>query len=672
MKKKTSVRLLAMLLLAMLLLTACAQPAAEQTPEVAVQKTPEAAQGEETPQAEAEEVEYDADVIVIGAGPAGMAAALSAVENGAEKVILLERRSITGGTMTNTSGSMSGANTIIQQLDGYTEDSPELYYEDIGPHSLTDGGRPNIELVWLYANESANVVNWLWENGLNDNDFTTGEDGKRTVFAPEHDLYNYPRTYKPLPDDPTKYRCAIHEVMDEMLARTPEVELRLSTMGRELIANENGRIYGLKVEDLATGATDELYAEYGIVVATGDFAGNPKMVAQYKEGLEGVITAGLKECDGNGLYMLQKVGATVTYNMDRLATLAVGLENPLAPGTGRIMDTKTMYAGGITVNQNGERFVDETHRQQVVRERALDAQPGNVMYEIYTDEIREDLLKTTHAPMMEAFFMTDAGKDYVIEADSLEELAEKIGVPAENLIREVEEYNAHVESKEPDRFGREFVENDNIYNAAINKIEGDKYYAVAIKSLLIASGGGIKVNATMQPVDKFGTAIPGVFAAGAIAPFWGGGAMSGTLMLGYTFMGREAGKNVMTMEYVPYYDVQPADDILPAELFELEETAADNDRYDMNKSFADGSYQATVNGQDGPMTIEVVIASGKIGAVNVVSHNETATVGAPALETLPGEIVAQNSINIDTVSGATLTSERLFDAVAQCLDEASK
>ncbi|MFQ8581503.1 MAG: FAD-dependent oxidoreductase [Holdemania massiliensis] len=65
----------------------------------------------------------DADVIVVGAGPAGMSAALSAVENGAEKVILLERRNTTGGTMTNTSGSMSGADTIIQQLDGYTEDS---------------------------------------------------------------------------------------------------------------------------------------------------------------------------------------------------------------------------------------------------------------------------------------------------------------------------------------------------------------------------------------------------------------------------------------------------------------------------------------------------------------------------------------------------------------------
>lgn len=181
----------------------------------------------------------------------------------------------------------------------------------------------------------------------------------------------------------------------------PEIEIRLNTQGMKLIPNENGHILGLEVQDLTSGETTTLQAARGIIMATGDFAGNPKLISYYKGGLDSVLTAGLKECDGNGLHMLQEVGATLTYNMDRMATLAVGLENPLAPGTGRIMDTKAMYAGGINVNQNGERFVDETHRQQVVRERALDAQPGNVMYEIFTDKIRDDLLTTIHAPMMQ-------------------------------------------------------------------------------------------------------------------------------------------------------------------------------------------------------------------------------------------------------------------------------
>mgnify|MGYP001157689201 FL=1 len=614
----------------------------------------------------------DADVIVVGAGPAGMSAALSAVENGAEKVILLERRNTTGGTMTNTSGSMSGADTIIQQLDGYTEDSPELYYEDIAHFALNNSGRPNLDIIWLYANESKNVVNWLWENGLNDNEYTTMPDGKKTVFAPEHDLYNYPRTYKPLPDNPEKYRAAIHEVMDEMLARTPEIEIRLNTQGMKLIPNENGHILGLEVQDLTSGETTTLQAARGIIMATGDFAGNPKLISYYKEDLDSVLTAGLKECDGNGLRMLQEVGATLTYNMDRMATLAVGLENPLAPGTGRIMDTKAMYAGGINVNQNGERFVDETHRQQVVRERALDAQPGNVMYEIFTDKIRDDLLTTIHAPMMQVFFMSDAGKSYVIEADSIEELAGKINVPADTLKKTIEDYNAHVDSKEPDEFGREFVLNDNLYNAAINKVEGDKYYCVPIKSLLIATSGGIKPNVMMQPMDKFGTAIPGVFVAGAVSSFWGGGAMSGTAILGASFMGREAGKNAMTIDYIESYKVQPADDSIPAEYFTADSSPTAVQRYDMEKTFKDGTYEATVDGQDGPMTVEVIIQEGKINAVTVKDHKETVTVGGPALETLPAAIVEANSINIDAISGATLSSERLFQAVAACLDEASQ
>lgn len=622
----------------------------------------------------AEPAKPDADVIVVGSGPAGLSAAISAVENGAEKVILVERRSNTGGTMNCTSGSMCGAGTIIQKLDGLTGDSPELFYEDVAKHALQDSGRPNLEVMWKYCQESYKVVDWLWENGLKDNEFTTMEDGKKTVYAPEHDLYNYPRTYKPKPDNPEKYRAAVHEVLDTVVASHPEIEVRLNTKGVKLIPNENGIVLGLEIEDLASGEHTVLNAEKGIVMATGGFGGNTKMMDYYKKGLENVLTAGLRETDGYGMKMVQEVGGVLTYNMSDLYPGACGLENPLAPGTGRIMDAKTMYAGGINVNQNGERFVDETHREAVVRERALEKQPGNVQYEIFTDKIREDLLKSNHAPMMEVFFMSDAGKDYVIEADSLDELAEKINVPAENLKKTVADYNAHVESGVPDEFGREFVLNDNMYNVAINKIEGDKYYCVPIKSLLFGTRGGLEVNTMMQPVDKYGTAIPGVFVAGEIACWCGGGSMSGSGMTGNSWMGFEAGKNAMTMEYQDHYDAKPADFVLPDELFveDKADNAAAADRFDMSKTFNDGTYKATVSGQDGDMTIEVVIKDGAINAVNVLEQHETSTIGAPVLETLPGEIVAKNSVNLDAVSGATLTSERLFQAVVDCLEQASK
>ena len=616
--------------------------------------------------------EADADVIVIGAGPAGMSAAISAVDNGAEKVIILERRNTTGGTMTNTSGSLCGAGTIIQELDGFTEDSPELFYEDVAAFSLTDCGRPNLELIWNFCNESYKFVDWLWENGMSDNKFNTMEDGKKTVFAPEHDLYNYPRTYKPLPDNPEKYRAAVHEIMDDVIAKTPEIEVRLNHKGLKLIPDENGIIKGIQSEDLETGEVTDLYSEHGIIVATGGYGGNPKLCSYYKEGLEDVLTCGLKETDGNGLRMIQEVGGTLTYNMDAINPGANGLENPMAPGTGRIMDTKAMYAGGINVNQNGERFVDETHREQIVRERALAKQPGNVQYEIYTDKIREDLLKSPHAPMMEVFFMSEAGQSYVIEADTLDELAEKINVPAENLKKTVEDYNAHVDSKQPDEFGREFVLNDNLYNVAINKIEGDKFYCVPIKSLLFGTNGGLQVNTKMQPVDKNGTGIPGVFAVGSLCSWWGGGAKSGTGITGNSWMGFEAGKNAMTMETLDHYDVQPAEDILPEEFFIEEETSTAKTRFDMNTALTDGTYESTVEGQEGDMTVEVIIKDGKIDTVTVKQQHETSTIGAPALEELPGMVMEQNSINIDVVSGATLTSERFYQAIANCLTEASK
>lgn len=87
--------------------------------------------------------------------------------------------------------------------------------------------------------------------------------------------------------------------------------------------------------------------------------------------------------------------------------------------------------------------------------------------------------------------------------------------------------------------------------------------------------------------------------------------MSGTAILGASFMGREAGKNAMTIDYIESYKVQPADDSIPAEYFTADSSPTAAQRYDMEKNFKDGTYEATVDGQDGPMTVEVIIQKAK-------------------------------------------------------------
>lgn len=145
-----------------------------------------------TPEPLVYDEEKTADVIVVGAGGAGLAAAISAADAGAESVIVVEKLGKTGGSLNYTSGSMSGAETIIQQLDGI-EDTKASYIEDILSNGDQKGDR---EMIETYVEEDVAAIQWLWDNGLSEYTFSE-QGGKKSVFAPEHQLYSIQRTYKP-------------------------------------------------------------------------------------------------------------------------------------------------------------------------------------------------------------------------------------------------------------------------------------------------------------------------------------------------------------------------------------------------------------------------------------------------------------------------------------------
>ena len=185
--------------------------------------------------------EADADVVIVGAGGGGLSAALEAVAQGAEKVIVLEMTAKTGGALNYTSGSMSAAGTIIQKEEGI-EDSVEDYVADILRIGGDLGGKPNEELDRVYANEATAVFDYLYEAGLKDNTYSVDRaTGNRAVFAPEHALFTIQRTYKPSPDDKAAYKSAAHEVLDALVAAESKIEVKVNTKATELVANEKGQ-----------------------------------------------------------------------------------------------------------------------------------------------------------------------------------------------------------------------------------------------------------------------------------------------------------------------------------------------------------------------------------------------------------------------------------------------
>ena len=255
-------------------------------------------------------------------------------------------------------------------------------------------------------------------------------------------------------------------------------------------------------------------------------------------------------------------------------------------------------------------------------------------------------------------------------------LAEKLGIPAANLEATVKSYNEHVESGEPDEFGREYTEdaikNNSAYCAAMNKIEGEHYYAIPLKALVVMTLGGVSTNTDGQVLDVDGAVIPGLYAAGeCVGGIWGRFVSGGTGVMGPIVFGRLAARAAMATEPATGYTLKTPAAVITEDMFAKDADNAES-LFDMSQTLADGEYEATVDGQEGPMTVKVTVAAGKIAAVVVAENHETQAVAAAALEKVPQAIVDANSVDVDGVSGATLTSGRIKDAAVKCLTQAAQ
>lgn len=606
--------------------------------------------------------EKTADIIVVGAGGAGLSSAISAVDNGAESVIIIEKAAKTGGNLLLTSGSMSAAETSIQKEEGI-EDTKESYVEDIMKNGAELG---NKELVEAYVEEATPAFEWLLEHGLNEM-FTPGRP--KAVFAPEHQLYSVERTYKPRANK-EGYSSAAHQVLDDYIATLDQVSIDFNTTATKLEANDQGQVLSV-IATNNDGSTIRYTANKGVIMATGGYSGNFKLLEKYAANGADYLTSTTSM--GEGLYLMQEVGAYIDEtNMKYIPTFPMGVQN--GEKTGTIGSTYTWKAGGITVNQDGNRFVNEQEDKVDVREVALEEQPGAVQYDIFTDKILEDLRANGGSMMYDLYFAEGGRAENLVQsAATLEELAEKINVPAENLIATVEQYNKDVNAQTTDEFGRNYdpANLNKVYNLAINTIEGDKYYAIPLKALCVMTLGGVTIDTTGHVLDEQGNAIPGLYAAGEVTGgIWGKFVSGGTGVMGPIAFGRIAARSAMSDTLATNYEVKPASNIFDKTLFEQEATI--KERFDMEATLTDGTYSTTVDGQNGPMEVEVEIKDGKINNVTIKSHNETDGIANNALDTIPTNIVDQNSVNIDTVTGATLTSNRILDAVTECLTQASK
>lgn len=458
---------------------------------------------------EKETKQLTTEVVVIGAGGAGLAAAVSAHENGAE-VLVLEKMGKVGGNTMISGASYNAVDPKRQEAQGI-EDSVDLHFQQ-----TYEGGDKlgNTDLIKILVENAYPTIEWLEAMGMEFNDHI------HTVLGGL-----WPRAHSPVKPLGTGF---IETFMNYIEATDGEAEVMINTEATELIM-DGDKVVGVKAE--GEDAYYEITATKGVVIATGGFGASVDMRNEYNTqwaDLTNIKTTNHPGATGDGIVMAREAGADLI-GMEWIQLLPMG-----DPETGSLSgNIEQGVENRIFVNKDGNRFVDEGARRDVMT-NALFEQEDNFMWVILDKHSypTEDIKNHFNESIAE---LVEAGRAY--KADTLEELAEQIGVDPDNLVEAVEKFNKAVDEG-TDEFGRTLFE---------DKIDSAPYYAGARVPTVHHTMGGIAINTEAQVLNAEGNIIENLYAAGEVTGgIHGSNRLGGNALADINVFGRIAGKNAAT------------------------------------------------------------------------------------------------------------------------------
>lgn len=440
------------------------------------------------------------NVVVIGAGGAGLTAAVSAKEAGAKKVVVLEKMMFAGGNTIRAGGGFNAAIKADYEKAGI-KDSPKLHAEQ----TLAAGdGRGDPVLVNQLTEKAPESVQWLKDHGVKFQDHI-------------YQIYGglYKRARNPLGPRGGAYIKALLEV-----CKKEDIPIMFNARVVEIIreGNLSGRVLGVKVE--LKGKTMYIRATNAVVAAAGGFAASdisdPRM--------EKLGTTNHPGATGDVLTNLVDIGAG-TRGLDYIQCIPGGV-----PGEKYPPNLFTHVDRFLFINLNGQRFIKEDARRDVLRDAMLD-QPKAIAWTL-VDADGFEQQKNSKGPENEAALK--AGTLYY--ADTIEDLAKKTGLPAKELKEAVDTYNKAVDTKK-DPFGR-------AKTVLVNKIIKAPFYAGRVTMKRHHTMGGVIINKDAQVIDRHGNVIPGLYAAGEVTGgIHGTNRVGGNAMADIFTYGRIAGVN---------------------------------------------------------------------------------------------------------------------------------
>ena len=448
------------------------------------------------------------DIVVVGTGGAGFTAAISAANKG-QKVLLMEKLGVFGGSTALSGGEMAVPGNWIQQNSGLSDSSEQL------ANDMLEGGdhRGDPALVNVIANGVYDAAQWLtyeggisWEHNLL---FFGGHSVKRSIIPSGH-IGNAMTT--------------------KLTARAQSIDnitLIDNTKATALVQDANGGIDGIKAANTVTGDEYSFKCK-AVVLACGGFGANVEMREQanpeFGKQFNSTDSVGAQ---GDGLTMASAIGAELV-DMELIQTYPICDVN-----TGALLYLDDMRLDERTVmfNKEGKRFVEELGRRDVLS-KAILKQTDERAYEIW-DQAAADETKVVdiHADEFENL----VSRNLCTKADTLEEACEPFDIDATALKKTIEQWNGYVDAGSDPDFA---------YRGTMHKIDTPPYYIMAYKPAVHYTMGGLHINANAEVLDANGNPIPGLFAAGEVA-----GHKMGTNRLGSTSMadiytfGRVAGNN---------------------------------------------------------------------------------------------------------------------------------
>lgn len=516
-----------------------------------------------------EAFEETADVVVLGGGGAGLAAAISALENGAESVIIVEKCGAVGGDTLvcgaiyncpdeelQSKGTMTEAQhntikaaiereavsddhkalqeTVAAELKAYEEAGRTDIFDSDAWYALQtyDGGDDvaELDLVKVLTFKARDGYDWINSLGMEFLD-KIGQ-GAGALWQRTH------TSTRPMGTG------FISTYVDVLKAYGDKVTLHTSTTAKSIVRDESGKVVGATAEDV-NGNTYTFTANKGVVLATGGFAANAKMAQAYNTSgkwgdLSKVKTTNRYACSqGDGIELATAIGSDLN-QMEQIQLLYLGnvKDGSLTKYPKRVVSHTDQE---IFINKEGKRFVQEDGRRDQICLASLEQTDGMFYFLESGDGADfEDIDTAVSADGFSLRFLEEQG--YIYVADTLEELVEKLNAAGANMDVEtlkatIDAFNTCVENDSDPEFGRTLFS---------TKLEKGPWVATPRQACLHHTMGGVKIDTECRVLDTNGDVIPGLVAAGEVTGgIHGANRLGGNAVVDTVVFGKLAGETIV-------------------------------------------------------------------------------------------------------------------------------